>query len=135
MWRNKRAVSNVVGVVLLLLITIAVASTLYYTTLSYEMPEKAPIVSGLITHYSDGLHIEHWGGESILLKDITVSLRNDTNTIELYGEDDFTIKLSNNDDYWNVGEHLVYDTSSLNGSYKVNVVDNVSNSIILSGRV
>ena len=65
--RKNMAVSDVVGTVLLLGITVALFSTLCVGVLSYPFSPSEPAVNIVGTRVGDYLILEHRGGEALSL--------------------------------------------------------------------
>ncbi|ENO12208.1 Protein of unknown function (DUF1628) [Thermoplasmatales archaeon SCGC AB-539-C06] len=63
--RVEKAVSDMIGTLLLLMIAVALFSVLYLFVFSFETPDHSPSVS--IIGYTDGYNItlEHLGGDSL----------------------------------------------------------------------
>ena len=133
--RSKQAVSEVIGVVLLLGITITLFAVLNLNVSQYTFGSSNPLVNlvGRIDKTQNIIYIEHNGGES--LKDtakLVITIANNTyqkNTSELLVD-------TNSDSTWNLGETLQFNFTGyypgdITGKYiGVMVID--SNAILLS---
>jgi FlaG/FlaF family flagellin (archaellin) len=133
--RSKQAVSEVIGVVLLLGITISLFTILNFYVFNFSFNPSAPSVNliGTIDKANKIINIEHNGGES-LEGNINVII---TIGSYLYQNTSSELLLDvNADTKWNFGEtvqFLIPSTINIKGQYiRVEVVDPVSNSIILS---
>jgi len=144
--REDRAISQIVGAILLLLIALAILSTVYMYVLSYPLPNPAPnveivgtmegrnrILTGLGTYEEEcNVVLIHRGGESLPL-DLKISIAiGDTMEIKTVG--DCLDSKSKEDGVWGVGEQLVYTAKDIT-NYRINVmvVDTVSDSVIFTG--
>lgn len=116
--RVEKAVSDMIGTLLLLMIAVSLFSVLYFFVFSFETPDHSPSVS--IIGYTDGYNItlEHWGGESLGLDSyflITVAGENkgpyslNDSSINIYAIDGSD---GSDDDLWSFTEKLVYDAAS-----------------------
>jgi len=133
--RSKQAVSEVIGVVLLLGITISLFVILNYSVFHISFNPSAPSVNliGTIDKTNKIINIEHNGGKSLDGKtQIIITIGSKTtrnNTSELLID-------TNGDKKWNFGETVQFVVPSnitITGKYiQAEVVDPVSNSILLS---
>ncbi|VVB61782.1 Uncharacterised protein [uncultured archaeon] len=133
--RSKQAVSEVIGVVLLLGITISLFAVLNFFVFNISFNPSAPSVNliGTIDKVNNIINIEHNGGKSLDGKtQIIITIGSQTtrnNTSELLID-------TNGDNKWNFGEtvqFVVPGNITITGKYiRAEVVDPVSNSILLS---
>jgi flagellin-like protein len=136
MWkktRTKKAVSEVISVVLLLGITISLFAFLNYIVFSFSFGESAPSVSliGSVDTANNATIIEHYNGDP---------LRPSTNVIITIGS--FTYQMAagellqdtNNDNLWNFGEKILFKSMAITPTtyVQVTVVDPETNTIILA---
>lgn len=136
MWkktRTKKAVSEVISVVLLLGITISLFAFLNYIVFSFSFGESAPSVSliGSVDTANNATIIEHYNGDP---------LRPTTNVIITIGS--FTYQMAagellqdtNNDNLWNFGEKILFKSMAITPTtyVQVTVVDPETNTIILA---
>ena len=115
--RVEKAVSDMIGTLLLLMIAVSLFSVLYLFVFSFETPDHSPSVS--IIGYTDGYNItlKHLGGDSLGL-DSYFSITVAGEFKGPYSLDDPLISLYNidgsdgaDDDLWSFGEKLVYNTT------------------------
>lgn len=135
--RANEAVSDIVGTVLLLGMTIALFSVLCVGVLSYPSSPSEPavnLVGTIIETPDDGvyLHLEHCGGEALDLNTKVI--------ITLDGGQSEDIRVGgyltdeNKDNKWNIGEGFYYQLNDyVEGQVKFTVVDTESNTVILLG--
>lgn len=131
--RADEAVSDIVGTVLLLGMTIALFSTLCVGVLSYPSSPSSASVNLVGTIEGDFLYLEHRGGEALNL-DTKIIITIGENPSESIIVGDVLSAEATNDNLWNIGEGLVYENANMNGEQvKFTVVDIKSNSVILLG--
>ncbi len=136
MWkktRTKKAVSEVISVVLLLGITISLFAFLNYIVFSFSFGESAPSVSliGSVDTANNATIIEHYNGDS---------LRPSTNVIITIGSFTYQraagelLQDTNNDNLWNIGEKIQFKSMAITPTtyVQVTVVDPETNTIILA---
>jgi len=144
--RMGKAVSEIVGTILLLLIAVAILSSVYMYVLSYPLPSPASYAriagtlegrnrrdTGLGTYEEEcDIVLIHRGGESLPLDSkilITIGSTVDNITIG-----DCLDSKSKEDGKWNVGEQLVFQCRDVtNLQIKIIVIDTVSDSVIFMG--
>ena len=137
--RANEAVSDIVGTVLLLGMTIALFSVLCIGVLSYPSSPSEPAVNLVGSIKGTYIFLEHCGGEPLDLDTkviITVGSRQsysifvgDENPSEPYLNEEAKV-----DNKWGIGECLVIRDPSIGGEYvKISVVDTESNSVIMQG--
>lgn len=114
---STNAVSEIVGTMLLLIISLSALSVVYYTVLSDEGPSE--YINAEIGSSIDGLDMVllHQGGHPLSL---------DTKISILIGNDEEEITVRNylssddlSDGYWNVGEKIVYPIQNI---YRFNCI-------------
>jgi len=127
--RSSQAVSEVVGVILLLGITIGLFGFLNYVVFSYSFQPSAPSVN-LVGSIENGyIIIEHNGGEPLDGK-TQIRLITETSTAEFIAIDHLSNINNNHDDKWNFGETVQLDYNGVRT--QVIVVDPTTNTLILS---
>lgn len=130
--RSKQAVSEVIGVVLLLGVTVMLFVILNTHVFSFSFGSSSPSVNliGSIDKVNNMIYIEHNGGDSLeVTTDIIITIGSNTYT---KNTGDLLIDINHNYK-WNLGETLQFSFKGINitGKYiGVMVVD--SNAVILS---
>jgi len=130
--RKNEAVSDIVGTVLLLGMTVALFSVLCIGVLSYPSSpsESAVNIVGTI----DGLDVilEHRGGEALSFDTKVIITIDDQPKYKIVGD---LLTDENSDNKWNIGEELVYPIqgSLVAKQVIITVVDTESNSVIMQG--
>jgi len=130
--RANEAVSDIVGTVLLLGMTIALFSVLCVGVLSYPSSPSEPAVN-LVGTINDGkLYLEHCGGEALDLDTKVIITCEGNQSVNLkVGE---FLNDENEDNKWNIGEGFEYQlVGYVGGQVKFTVVDTESNTVILLG--
>jgi hypothetical protein len=129
--RNS-VISEILGSIVILSITVAIFASIYVTVLS-ERPEiETPIVTikGMLN--DDSILLTHYGGESLSLEtkiQINIANSSENITVKDYLENSYKI-----DGKWNIGEPISYQISNYTGKQvEVIVVDVNSKDIIFQG--
>ena len=128
---NNKAVSELIGTVLLLAITIATFTTLVLLSSSYFTNTPSPSVNLIAYLDGENIIIEHHGGESLSTDtSLIYSIGAQTVTVPLQGLDDL-----NSNNQWDLGERVRYSSSSINSTVnvRISVVDTISNTALFSG--
>jgi len=135
-WKqNKKAVSNIIGTMLLLGITITLFSVVCTIVLSYPSNPSLPAVNLVGTIEDEYLLIEHRGGESLDLKTkIVLTINQEISKTIVIGENNYLDAEAKNDNQWGIGEWLIYQDDEIKEkNVQISVVDVESNSIIMNG--
>jgi hypothetical protein len=133
--REKLAVSEIIGIVVLLAMAVSLFVTVQLIVLSYPFEPAAPSVNIVGSINNGNIILEHHGGDSLSLSTRIIFVINDTNDYEIItGEDDYLI-ISDDDNYWEIGEIISYTPSEEIVGKKVSatVVDVQTNSIVMHG--
>ena len=130
--RAKQAVSEVIGVVLLLGITISLFAILNYTVFHFSFDPSVTSVNliGTIDKTNNMIDIEHNGGESLdEHMQIIITIGSNTYNFTVSSHPD-----NITDDKWDFGETVRFlsPESLTNKFIQVQVVDPVKNSLLLS---
>ncbi|MEF8878834.1 MAG: type IV pilin [Candidatus Thermoplasmatota archaeon] len=107
---NNYAVSEVVGTVLLLVISITIFSSVYISLSTVDLGESTPSVHVTASLNDTTLTLEHCGGES-LENDTKVVLRNENNEVEKIKIDKYLDEDEEENNVWDIGEKVVIDVS------------------------
>jgi len=133
--KEKLAVSEIIGVVILLAIAVSLFVMVQLIVLSYPFEPAAPSVN-IVGSISEGnILLEHHGGESLSLETRIIFVINETTDYEIIaGENDYLV-ISDNDNYWEIGEIISYSPSEDIAGKKVSatVIDVKTNSIVMYG--
>ena len=132
---SNRAVSEIVGVVLLLGITVVLFAFLNFSVFHLSFGDSVPSVNliGSIdkTQAYDNITIEHNGGESLDGKtQIIITIGSNTTPIKRNVSD--LLNDLNGDDKWNFGETVEFPNHTKGQYIQALVVDPNLNAIILS---
>ena len=133
--RSNRAVSEIVGVVLLLGITVVLFAFLNFSVFHLSFGDSVPSVNliGSLdkTQAYDNITIEHNGGESLDGKtQIIITIGSNTTPIKRNVSD--LLNDLNGDDKWNFGETVEFPNHTKGQYIQALVVDPNLNAIILS---
>jgi hypothetical protein len=131
--RNS-AISEILGSIVILSITVAIFASIYVTVLS-ERPEiETPIVTikGMLN--DDSILLTHYGGEPLSLETkIQINIANSSENITVK---DYLESSCKTDGKWSIGEPIYYQISNYTGKQvEVIVVDVNSKDIIFQGFV
>ncbi len=145
---SNQAVSEVIGVVLLLGITISLFAILNFTVFHFSFEPSVTSVNliGTIDKADNMIYIEHIGGESLEgTIEVIITIENSTETHTYQNSTSeisrdigrwnlIEINPSKNDEKWDFGETVWFHSPELmtDKYIRVDVVDPVKNSIILS---
>lgn len=136
---NKKAVSEVIGTILILTISVSLFSVVYASFFSIDVSPSTPAVRIVGTISNNNLILDHKGGDMLKL---------DTKTILDYGngdrremkidESNYMADASKSDGFWNIGENFKFDLAGLTGFNRfdpidIMVVDVDSNSVVMMG--
>ena len=131
--RSKHAVSEVIGVVLLLGITITLFAILNTFVFRFSFDPSVPSVNliGTVDKANNIINIEHNGGES-LEGNINVTI--EVGSLVYHNTSGELLVDTNSDNKWNFGETVrFYSPVTLANEYiRVTAVDPTTNTIILS---
>lgn len=132
--KNKRlqsAVSEVVGTILLLSISIALFSVVYIAFFSIQPSTPSPSSNIIASVEGNNIIFEHRSGEPLSL---------DTRIIINIGGNKYEVPVNlilqdtNGDGLWNVGERAIYNATDIGSlQTEATVIDVKSNSIIMQG--
>ena len=128
--RRNNAVTEMVGTMLLLVISVAIFSVLYLSIVTVSPNPAQPSVNLICTLDNENITFEHRGGETLDLETVITVTIDDVNNkfiVDNYINNDFK-----QDGKWNVGERVIYPTGDVtNLKVSVSVVDKLSNSVIM----
>jgi hypothetical protein len=128
--RRNIAVTEMVGTMLLLVISVAIFSVLYLSIVTVSPNPAQPSVNLICTLDNENITFEHRGGETLDLDTVITVTINDVNNkfiVDNYINNDFK-----EDGEWNVGERVIYPTGDVTDlKVSVSVVDKLSNSVIM----
>ncbi len=131
--RTRQAISEVVGVFLLLGITISLFSFLNYIVFSFSFDSSAPSVNliGSIDKANNTINIQHSGGES-LDGNISIVVTVGSHTYQRTAKE--ILLDTNSDNKWDFGETVRFTSPEIiiDKYVRVTVVDPEVNSILLT---
>jgi len=129
--RADEAVSEIVGTILLLGITVSLFSVICVIVLSYPFSPSSPSASLVGMVAEDYLLIEHRGGKALDLgTKVSLTIGDNMSKIVIVG--DYLNIESKVDNRWDIGEWFVYQDSDIKEKkVGIAVVDVESDSVIL----
>jgi len=134
--RAKLAVSEIIGTILMLGIATTFFSILYFNVVNTPTPTPAPIVEISGMQEDNQIIVTHRGGEPLDLDtELIINLGGNSSRFKI---GDFLDNKSKDDGVWSLGEKIVYPIEynfdySVYPKVEINVIDKVSNSIIMTG--
>jgi len=129
--KTDEAVSEIVGTILLLGITVSLFSVICGIVLSYPFSPSSPSTNLVGMVEGEYLLIEHRGGKALDLG-TKVSLTIGDNMSEIITVGAYLNNESKEDNQWGIGEWFVYQDSDITGKkVGIAVVDVESDSVIL----
>ena len=130
MKRINIAVTEMVGTLLLLAISISIFSLVYFSVLTVSPNPTKPSVNLICTLENNNITLEHRGGKTLDLDtEITVNI-NGTN--EKFIVNNYINNTFKENGLWNMGERVIYPTGDVTDlKVSVSVVDKHSNSVIM----
>ena len=133
--RAHRAVSEVIGTILLLGMSVSLFSVVYISVLTVPYSPPTPSVN-IICQIDDGnIVLSHYGGKALNF-DSKIVLIADGQPIEFLTAGDYLYNDFNDDGLWSVGEKVVFSYASLvsgGEQIEVNIFDIGGNSLITTG--
>ena len=128
---DEDAVSEIVGVLLMLSISIGIFSVVYYSILSAEPVPKPSPLDVIATIKNENLTIIHMGGNPIGVDTkLIVAINNSTIVEDTI--DNYLNTTEKQDHQWNIGETIVYPVGNVSGKQvDVKLAEPKSNTLIL----
>jgi len=133
--RKNKAITEIVGTMLLLGISVSLFTIVYISVLS--VPSTPPTPSANIVCTADGaiIVLKHCGGKALDLETKVLLIIGNEPPQEIIVKD-YLDDESKADDLWGIGEQMVYTNGSILGNQiEINVIDAESNSIIMMGKL
>jgi hypothetical protein len=129
MKRVDKAVSESVGTLLLLGITISLFSVIYFCVITIYPINASPTVNLLCSISENNITIEHRGGKTLDLDTkIIITINGTSQDFRIY---DYLDNESRYNGKWNIGEQVVYPVGDItNKKVSLSVIDGNSNSVI-----
>ena len=133
--RSNHAVSEIVSVALLLLMTISLFAIVQVVVLSYPFEPSPPSLNLVGSLDQGNILIEHHGGESISLDAKIIFTIGDGKKVTVIAKDYLVSSTSDDDGYWEIGEIISYDPKLdlIGVRVEATVVAKEANSIVMTG--
>ena len=134
---KKKAVTEIIGTLLLLGISVSLFSIVYLSVLTTHSNPTSPSVNMVCTFDDDNITLWHLGGKDLSLDTKVLLNFNDGSNDEIIINKTNLKKIDENDDgKWSTGEKFVYSNNIIVGNQvEVTVVDAISNSIVMSASI
>ncbi len=131
--KTDEAVSEIVGTILLLGITVSLFSVICVIVLSYPFSPSSPSTNLVGMVEGEYLLIEHRGGKALDLgTKVSLTIGDNMSEIITVGDKDYLNNESKGDNRWGIGEWFVYHNEDIKGKkVGIAVVDVESDSVIL----
>ena len=133
--RTNQAISEIIGTMLLLGISVSLFSVIYISVLTVPYSPPTPSVN-IICQIDDGnITLSHYGGKALNF-DSKIMLTVDGQPVDPILAGDYLYNDSNGDGLWNMGEKVVFSYASLvsgGEQIEVNILDIGSNSLVMTG--
>ena len=141
--KHNKAVSELLGTILLLVISVTVFSVVYASLFSAQANPSTPSVNLVGTIKSNNLLIEHFGGKSLSLRTkVLIDFNEESidNIMLIIGNDNYLSDEAKADKRWDIGEKFLFSLDGIPGFIRYNpidvlVIDVESNSIVMDGTV
>ena len=133
--RIHRAVSEIIGTMLLLGISVSLFSVVYIFVLAVPYSPPTPSVNIICQIDDVNIVLSHYGGKALNF-DSKIVLTVDGQPIASITAGDYLYNDFNDDGLWSVGEKVVFSYASLvsgGEQIKVNIFDIGSNSLVMTG--
>jgi hypothetical protein len=130
MKRANKAVSETVGTLLLLGMSITLFSVIYLSVMTIYPTSANPSINLICSKDGNNITIEHRGGKSLDL-DTKILLNIDGNNIPSKTVSQIDFIDINGDGFWSIGEKVVYNEDITNKNVTVSVIDTRINSVIM----
>jgi hypothetical protein len=129
---NYIAVSEIIGTILILAISVSLFSFVYLS-LFFLSPQSEKPIADIIGMTADEKNIifSHMGGEELSLDSLVIISVGGKEIIQTVG--DLLDEKSSEDGYWNIGEELVINYDIRDLQVTARIVDKNSNSVIMMG--
>jgi hypothetical protein len=130
MKRANKAVSEMVGTILLLAMSVSFFSIVYISILTIYPLSSSPSVNLICSVEDNNFTLEHRGGKTLDLN--TKFIIKIDSSINNFTAGDYLSIESKDDGVWNIGERVVYPVGDItNKKVSLSVVDIESNSVIM----
>ncbi len=130
MKRANKAVSEMVGTLLLLGMSVSLFSVIYISVLTMYPASSSPSVNLICSIEDNNVTLEHRGGKSLDLN--TELILNVDSVNNKFTVGDYLSNESKENGVWNIGERVVYPVGDITDKkVSLSVVDKKSNSVIM----
>ncbi len=133
--RVNNAVSEIIGTMLLLGISVSLFSVVYISVLTVPYTPPTPSVNIICQIDDDNIILSHYGGKALNF-DSEIVLTVDGQPVDPILAGDYLYNDFNGDGLWSAGEKVVFSYESLvsgGEQLEVNILDTRSNSLVMTG--
>ena len=121
---NNQAVSEVLGSILLIVISVSLFSTVYAVLFTTDVQNSTPAVDIVGTIDDNKLILEHRGGESLLTKtEVILTFSNGGKKIFSVNDENYVNNNSKEDGKWDIGERVVFPLFNLENFSRFDILD------------
>jgi len=135
--RANNAISEIIGTMLMLGISVSLFSVVYISVLTVPYSPPTPSAN-IIYQIDDGnIILSHYGGKALNL-DTEIVMRVDGQPVDSISAGDHLYNDFNGDGLWSVGEKVVFSYESFvsgGEQIEVNILDIGSNSLVMTGEI
>jgi len=132
--KSDNGVSEVIGTILLLGITVSLFSLIYVSVLAISPTPPTPSANIVFRVEGNDIIIDHCGGASLSL-DTKILMTIGSESMNATAKDGLDDNYKD-DDLWSMGEKLVFPVENLSGKQiTIHVIDVNSNSIVMTGNI
>ncbi|KYK30838.1 MAG: hypothetical protein AYK22_02770 [Thermoplasmatales archaeon SG8-52-3] len=129
---NNSAVSEVLGTVLILAISVVILTSVYIAAFTLPQSNKAPKINVVgMTANDEDIILSHQGGDDLSLDSILI-LTIGGKEIK-YKIEDLLDEEDKEDGYWNIGEEIFINYDIRNLLVEVKIIDAESSSVVMMG--
>ncbi|UCF49072.1 MAG: type IV pilin [Thermoplasmatales archaeon] len=130
--KNYSAVSEVLGTVLILVISVIILSAVYVAVFSIPSSNNSPVLNVVgMTANDEDIIISHQGGDDLSLNSILI-LTIGGQEIK-YVIEDLLDAESIEDGFWNIGEEIIINYDIRDLQVEVKIIDAETNSVVMMG--
>lgn len=129
LWNDKKCVSEVMGTLLLLTVSIGIFTIVYYSILSTQPAPSSPPLNIIATIDEKNIVVIHAGGKPLDMNSkILVTIAGTTYEGFIY---DYMDEDSKTNQKWDVGEKIIYPVGDVTGlQVDLALRDHLSNSLV-----
>jgi len=129
---NNTAVSEILGTVLILAISVIILTSVYFAVFSIHPSSSAPVLNIVgMTANDEDIILSHQGGDDLSIDSIIILTIGGKET--KYKIKDLLDEKSKEDGFWNIGEVILINYDIRDLQVEVKIIDAISNSVVMMG--